>query len=157
MKTFTWLRIMFETFLCKYMVKYFSSYSIVRNHWPKMKCECLFNISNQWGIKGFRKYFSAICTMDSKLDWGPLLVKKYVSFNVEVEAFLDSLDVSNSTDISMAFIYDRIRNDRNVSPDLIKLYKEAVYGTEKVVKLRIKNRLTNFKRNLKWVYRIKSL
>ena len=87
--------------------------------------------------------------MASKMDWGPLLVKKYVSFNVEVEAFLESLDVSNSTDISMAFIYDRIKNDEHVSPDLIKLYKEAVYGTEKVVKLRIKNRLTNFKRNLK--------
>ena len=100
-------------------------------------------------LKESNENLDLICNMASNVDWSKLLVKKYNSFNVEVEAFLDSLDVSNSTDVSMGFIYDKIRNDKNVSPDLKLLYREAVYGSEKAVKLRIKNRLTNFKRNLK--------
>ena len=87
--------------------------------------------------------------MASNIDWTPLLEKKYVCFKVEVNTFLESLDVANSSDIAMAYVYDKIRNDRQVSPDLKALYREAVYGTEKSVKLRIKNRLANFKRTMK--------
>ena len=87
--------------------------------------------------------------MASNIDWSKLLDKKYNSFNVEVEAFLDSFHVANSSEISMAFIYEKIRNDRQILPDLIALYREAAHGTDKAVKLRIKNRLASFKRNLK--------
>ena len=86
-----------------------------------------------------------ICTMAVSVDWSDILDKKIPSFKVEVTAFLDSLDVSNSTDVSMAFIHERIRNDVKVPENLKLLYREAVYGKEKVVKLRIKNRLANFK------------
>ena len=69
--------------------------------------------------------------MASNVDWADLLDKKYNSYKVEVSAYLDSLDVSNSSDISMQFIYERIRNAPKVPENLKLLYKEAIYGTEK--------------------------
>ena len=92
--------------------------------------------------------------MASKVDWSDLLDKKYNSYKVEVSAYLDSLDVSNSSDISMQFIYDRIRHAPKVHENLKLLYKEVIYGSEKAVKMRIRNRLANFKRSLKYVYSV---
>ena len=87
--------------------------------------------------------------MALKIDWSDLLDKKYNSYKVEVSAYLDSLDVSNSSDISMQFIYEHICNAPKVHENLKLLYKEAIYGTKKAVKMRIRNRLANFKRSLK--------
>ena len=75
--------------------------------------------------------------------------KKYASFTVEVNAFLDSCGISSRNDIAMDIIYQKIRNADGVDPDLKLLYHEAVYGRDKLVKKRISNRITNFRRTLR--------
>ena len=87
--------------------------------------------------------------MASVLDWESLLEKKYPSYKVEVNAFLDSLDISNSVDLSIEYIYDCIKDDAQVNPNLLALYYEAINGSEKEVKARMRNRISNFKRALK--------
>ena len=72
-------------------------------------------------------------------DWEKLLKAKYNSFHVEVEAYLNSLEIATSTEISMANIYHAIKNDQNVSANLKALYREVLFGTIKEVKARIKN------------------
>ena len=78
-----------------------------------------------------------------------ILHKKFASFNVEINAFLDSCEISNSNDIAMDIIYEAIRNEPKIDADLKVLYHEAIYGTDKAVKLRIRNRITNFRRTLR--------
>ena len=84
--------------------------------------------------------------MASKINWAALLEKKYPSYTVEVNAFLDSADESKSTDVSIQNIYQAIRNDPKVDSNLKILYHETIYGTNKDVKLRIRNRVANFRR-----------
>ena len=79
--------------------------------------------------------------------WEKVLKGKYVSYNVEIEAYLDSLEIATSTEISMQKIYFVIRNDPSVHENLKALYREALFGTNKEVKARIKNRISNFRRN----------
>ena len=86
--------------------------------------------------------------MDSKTQWTQLLEARYPSYKVEVDAFLDSLSVSNSNDITIAKVFEAIRYDDHVDDNLKLLYAEAVFGTDKQVKLRIKNRISNFRRGL---------
>ena len=88
-------------------------------------------------------------SLDRTTDWEELLKAKYASFKVEVEAYLDSLDIATSTEISMAKIYEVISVDDQVNPNLKKLYKEALFRKNKDVKARIKNRIANFRRSLK--------
>ena len=85
----------------------------------------------------------------SENDWEPLLKAKYPSYTAEVEAFLDSLDIATSTEISMEKIYDAIREDPKVDDNLKCLYMEAIFGSNKDVKLHIKNWIANFKRRLR--------
>ena len=87
--------------------------------------------------------------MASQVDWSQILDGRYPSYKVEVLAFLDSLDISSSTDISIEYIYDQIKTDGNVCDNLKLLYHEAVYGQNKAVKNRMKNRVSNFRRALK--------
>ena len=87
--------------------------------------------------------------MADQMYWTALLEKKYPSYKIEVDAFLNSLDISNSVEISAQFIYNVIRYDPLVNEDLKILYKEALFGENKEVKSRIKNRVSNFKRGLK--------
>ena len=87
--------------------------------------------------------------MRSEMEWIDLLDKKYPSYKIEVEAFLESLDIANSVEVSAQFIYDKIKLDSNVSADLKALYQEALEGSNKEVKARIRNRVSNFKRGLK--------
>ena len=82
-------------------------------------------------------------------DWEKLLKAKYNSYKVEVEAYLDSLDIATSSDISIAHIYQAIRHDEKVNPKLKMLYKEALYSSNKDVKARIRNQIANFCRSLK--------
>ena len=86
--------------------------------------------------------------MAAPTDWKKLCDARYPSYKVEVSAFLDSLEISSSTEISMQKIYYAIRDDNNVCSDLKLLYKEAIFGNEKLVKARIKNRIGNFRRGL---------
>ena len=86
--------------------------------------------------------------MAEGIDWNALLDVRYHSFTVEVEAYLESLNVSSSSEVSIDKIYQAIRDDPEVDPNLKLLYKEAVYGTNKQVKKRMKSRMSNFRRNL---------
>ena len=81
--------------------------------------------------------------MSSSVNWETLLDKKYPSYKIEVNAYLDSLDVSNSIGILAQFIYDVIKDDNSVNKDLKLLYKKALFCTNKEVKLRIKNMVSN--------------
>ena len=83
--------------------------------------------------------------MAGLIDWSGLLEKKYPSYKVEVNAFLDSLDVAYSVEVSTEMIYQAIRLDGQVNENLKELYHEAIYGVNEDVKKRIKNRGTNFK------------
>ena len=87
--------------------------------------------------------------MASGIDWSSLLEKKYSSYKVEVNAFLDSLDIANSIEISIQHIYEAIKGDSKVHENLKALYCEAINGTNREVKNRIRNRVSNFKRALK--------
>ena len=87
--------------------------------------------------------------MADNVDWADLLEKKYPSYKVEVQAFLDTAHISRSTDVSMNEIYNIICDDPNVSDTLKMLYHEAIFGSNKDVKNRICNRVANFCRSLK--------
>ena len=84
-----------------------------------------------------------------RINWAELLEKKYQSYTVEVEAFLETAHVSKSTEISIQNIYQAIRNDVKVDENLKLLYHETIYGTNKDVKTRIRNRVAHFRRTLR--------
>ena len=88
--------------------------------------------------------------MANFIDFDGLLEKKYPSYTVEVNAFLNSLDVASSTEVSVGLIYNVIRNDPNVDPNLKLLYHEAIHGDDPNVKKRITNRVTHFRRTLRY-------
>ena len=87
--------------------------------------------------------------MASGIDWDKLLEGCYPSHKVEVNAFLDSLEISSSVEVSIEKIYDAIKYDENVCKYLKILYKEAIFGSEKLVKNRIRNRIGNFRHGFK--------
>ena len=88
-------------------------------------------------------------TMASFINWSELLDQRYPSYKVEVNAFLDSLEVASSPEITIEKVYLAIKDDPQVNDNLLALYHEAIYGTNKDVKLRMKNRMSNFKRGLR--------
>ena len=79
--------------------------------------------------------------------WQQPLSDRYATYKVEERAFAQSLKVCNSTDVSAEKIYDAIKDDGDVSPNLKALYREAIFGTDKDVKARIKHRISNLRRN----------
>ena len=85
-------------------------------------------------------------------DWDSVLKGKYVSYNVEINAYLESLEIATSSDISMQKIYFAIRNEPSVHENLKAMYKEALFGKNKEVKARIKNRISNFRRNYRLIF-----
>ena len=87
--------------------------------------------------------------MAEGIDWNKILEGRYPSYKVEVLAFLDSLDISSSNEISAENVYEAIKDDPNVLDNLKLIYKEALYGTNKKAKARISNRMANFKRGLR--------
>ena len=89
--------------------------------------------------------------MASATNWSEILDEHFPSYKVEVNAFLDTLHISSSTDVSIQKIYNAIHADPHVPEKLKKLYHECIFGTDKAVKLRIRNRIGNFKRGLRFV------
>ena len=87
-------------------------------------------------------HFTMAQSMDD--EWAPLLKAKYPSYTVEVQAFLDSLDIVTSSEISMEKIYEAIREDPKVNENLKYLYVEAIFGSNKDVRARIKNRVAKW-------------
>ena len=86
--------------------------------------------------------------MSDQVDWKKLLEARYPSYKVEVNAFIESVDISSSTEVSIDHIYDAIKSDPNVCDNLKLLYHEAVYGSNKEVKKWIKSHVSNFLRAL---------
>ena len=82
-------------------------------------------------------------------DWKLLLKGKYPSYKIEVETYLDSLEIATSSLISASKIYEVIHHLPEVNENLKKLYKEALFGHDPDVKARIRSRMSNFQRNLK--------
>ena len=92
--------------------------------------------------------------MATNIDWSDLLDKKYPSYKVEVNAYLDSLEIATSNDVSIDKIYQAIHYDEDVNENLRLLYHECIYGTDKNVKSRIRNRVANFRCALRCVFYI---
>ena len=82
-------------------------------------------------------------------DWQQLLKGKYPSYKIEVETYLENLEVATSSEISARKIYDAIKDLPEINENLKKIYKEALFGSDKEVKSHIKNRMSNFKRSTK--------
>ena len=88
--------------------------------------------------------------MASAVDWDALLVKKYPSYKIKVEAFLDAAEISSSSEIAAEIMFERIKDEENVSSDLKLIYKKSILGSHKGCKSRINNCIGNFRRNLRW-------
>ena len=63
--------------------------------------------------------------MAEQVNWEELLEKKYPSYRVEVQAFLDNAHISRSTDVSIEKIYEAIQDDPKVNAELKMLYHEC--------------------------------
>ena len=73
-------------------------------------------------------------------DWGVILKCKFRPYDVELSIYTESQSVANGPLMFAQFICDALRPG-DVPENLIKLYKEAVYGTHEKVKSRIVSRM----------------
>ena len=87
--------------------------------------------------------------MASNVDWESILRERYAMFKIEENAFLESLKICNSTEVSAEKIYLTIKDDEDIPRNLRLMYKEAVYGSNDKVRNRIRNRIGNLRRNLR--------
>ena len=85
--------------------------------------------------------------MAGQVNWEELLKDRFPTYKVEEDAYIDSLEVANSTEVYMERIYEAIRNDATVHVNLKLLYHEAIDGGNKDVVKRIRNRISNIMRN----------
>ena len=53
--------------------------------------------------------------MASQINWKELIHARYPSYKVEVNAFLDSLEVSSSSEISIEKVYGTIKGDPEIN------------------------------------------
>ena len=90
--------------------------------------------------------------MASFTDWDEIMRDRYATFKLEEQGFIESLEICNSTEISAEKIYYTIREADDIPENLKMMYREAVFGTNKAVKRRIKNRIGNMRRNLRYEY-----
>ena len=85
--------------------------------------------------------------MAGQVNWEQILKDRFPTYKVEEDAFLDSLEVAHSMEVYMQRIYEAIRNDNTVHVHLKMLYREAVDGGNNDVVKRIRNRISNIRRN----------
>ena len=88
--------------------------------------------------------------MACNIDWEEILKDRFVTFKVEETAFIESLQICNSSEIAAEKIYETIKFDEDVPENLILMYKEAVYSENEKVKSRIKNRIANIRRHYRY-------
>ena len=88
--------------------------------------------------------------MASRFDWDEILRDRFAMFKLEEEGFLESLKVCNSTEVSAEKIYLTIKDCPEIPTNLKMMYREAVYGCNEKVRLRIKNWIGNIRRNLRY-------
>ena len=87
--------------------------------------------------------------MARQVNFSQFLEKKYPSYTTEVTAFLNSLEIASSCEVSLDYIYQAIKDDKNVDENLKLLYYESIYGSNKDVKKRMMNRMVHFRRTLR--------
>ena len=80
-------------------------------------------------------------------NWDEILKDRYATFKIEENAFVDSLQICNSTEVAALKIYETIRGESDIPENLKIIYHEAVHGSNDRVKLRIRNRIANIRRN----------
>ena len=85
--------------------------------------------------------------MASNFDWEIILNDRFPTYKVEEQAFVESLKIANSNEVAAERIYHAIKNDCDIPENLKLIYKEAVYGSNIVVRNRIRGRLSNIRRN----------
>ena len=89
--------------------------------------------------------------MASNIDWQLIMKDRFATFKVEETAFLDSLKICNSTDVATEKIYEAVKEDPDIPRSLKMMYKEAIYGDHEKVKSRIRNRISNIRRHLRYM------
>ena len=94
----------------------------------------------------------AVLIMAGQVNWEQILKDRFPTYKVEEDAFIDSLQVAHNIEVYMERIYDAIRNDPNVHVNLKMLYREAISGGNNDVVKRIKNRISNIRRNCRLVF-----
>ena len=86
------------------------------------------------------------------VDWPSIMKDRFATFKVEETAFVESLKICNSNDVAIVKIYEAIKDLEDMPKSLIMMYREAAYGDNEKVKRRIKNRMSNIRRNLKYKF-----
>ena len=89
--------------------------------------------------------------MADNVNWEKILRDRYSTFKAEEKAYVDSLEICNSTDISIEKIYETIKNNEDIPTNLKLMYRKAIFGQDKTVKTRIKNRIGNIRHNVRYV------
>ena len=82
-------------------------------------------------------------------NWQEILRERFPTFKVEEDAFIECLDIACSTEVYIEQIYEAIKNVNHVPNNLKALYHKAMLNGDKDVVKRIKNRISNIRRNCK--------
>ena len=85
--------------------------------------------------------------MAAFIDWDELLRDRYPIFKLEEKGFVESLEICNSTEVLAEKIYYTIRDSDEIPENLKTIYREAVFGHQEKVRTRIKNCISNIRRN----------
>ena len=88
----------------------------------------------------------SVTTMAAR-DWELILNDRSPVFKLEEQGFKDSLEICNSTDVSAEKFNYTIRDSEEIPENLKAMYREAVFATHEKVRNRIKNRISNMRRN----------
>ena len=88
--------------------------------------------------------------MAANVDWPSIMKDRFATFEIEETAFCKSLQICNSTEVAIAKIYEAIKDLQDIPNSLILMYREAAYGENEKVKRRIRNRISNIRRNMKY-------
>ena len=83
--------------------------------------------------------------------WAQLLKHAYTRSNCEESSFIQVFvhKRKKNTDVIMRRIYEKIRFDNDTNSNLKKLYHEALYGNDKSVSKRIRDRIAYMRRDHK--------
>ena len=87
----------------------------------------------------------------AKKSWTKILKQPYTRSACEENSFRQVYlrDKKMNNDVIIKRVYDLIKSDPNTQTNLKKLYYEAIYGSNKAVQKRIRDRISYFKRDYK--------
>ena len=87
--------------------------------------------------------------MAEGMNWSEILKDRFPTYKIEEDTFIECLDIASSMEVYIEKIYEAVKDDQNVHPNLIAMYHEASVGGNKDVVKRIRNRISNIRRNCK--------